>query len=102
MFNSLKKEYSRLEKVVQEDAYNQKIPSYAPAEDVLMVISLITNEDYTQNDMRIKQATHTALTQDNVEIGDIIGDQYEVTFVNTAGRENLVFLKEMESNGIFC
>lgn len=102
MFNNMRKQYSRLEKVIEPDGYNQDVPHYKVAEDVTMFISLITKDDYNQNDMRIKQASHTALTQDNVDIGDIIGDHFEVTYVNKVGRENLVYLKEMESNGIFC
>lgn len=101
MLNSQMKTYSRVIRVDEDDEYNQKVPTYKVAGNVQMVISLITKEDYTQNNLKIKQASHTAITFDDVNVGDIIGDQYEVEYVNKVGRENLVYLKENEGNGIF-
>ena len=102
MFNNMRKQYSRLEKVIEPDGYNQDVPHYKVAEDVTMFISLITKDDYNQNDLRIKQASHIGITFDDISIGDIIADHFEATYVNKMGRDNLVYLKEMESNGIFC
>lgn len=101
MFNNQKKSYSRSAVSYTDDTYNQKTPSYSTAADVNMFISLLANTDYISNDLRIKQATHIATTFDDVAIGDIIGNAFEVTFVDKSHRENLVYLKERQSNGIF-
>ena len=97
MFNSLTQTYSRKIPSKTTDAYGQEIITYTKTADVNMFISLIAHNDYLQNNMMIKQATHTAVTFDSVAAGDLIDDKYEVTYVNQAGPENLVYLKEIEN-----
>lgn len=100
MFNSLMKWYSRKQKTVEKDDFNQQVVTYTPEEDTQMFISLLNQNDYLQNNVRIKQASHTGITWDNdIQVGDIIGDRYTVTYINNEAFPNLVYLKEMESNG---
>lgn len=94
MFNSQKRKYSRKAVVYTKDTYNQDIPSYIPQPDVEMFISLRDNNLLVQNDMRIQQSTHIALTTGSVNIGDIIADKYEVTYINDMGRELIVFMRD--------
>lgn len=102
MFNSEKRRYSRKVTVLTKDAYNQDIPKYLDQPDIEMFVSLIEQDQLVQNDMRIQQSTHIGLTHDAVLTGDIIGDRYEVTYVNNAGRESVVFMRDRESNGSNC
>lgn len=100
MFNSQKRRCSRKAVVYKKDAYNQDIPEYLPQPDVEMFISLRDNTLTEQNDMRIQQSTHIALTTDGVNIGDIISDTYEVTYVNDMGRELIVFMRDRNNADI--
>ena len=101
MFNSKKKFYSRESKVVYKNAYNEKIEEYVPAADVLMFISLSNESVIQSNDMRIQQCSHIGLTSYVLNVGDRIDGKYEVQFINNAGREKIVFMKEIENDGNF-
>lgn len=103
MFNSLKKLYSRQEPVREKDAYNQDIDSYREADSTEMYISLLTQDNLNQNDMRIIQSTHIGLSfDDSVNVGDLIDDKYIVTYANREGREKIYYMKDRESDGSFC
>lgn len=101
MFNSKKQRYTRQMKTTTTNRYNETVEGYTAAADVNMFISLSNESVMKSNDMRIQQCSHIGLTSDNVLVGDLIDDKYEVQFVNKAGRENIVFMKEYENNGSF-
>lgn len=101
MFNSKMKTYSLHKKATTTNKYNEE--TNLPLEFVAnidMFISLSSQEIYSVADMRIGQSSHIGLTKyDGLKKGMIIGKQYEVLFVNGAGSEKIVFLKELENNG---
>jgi len=103
MFNSKKKSYTRKVRIDIDTSndFNEPIEEYATAANVNMFISLSNEITFSSQDMRIQQCSHIGLTLDEVLVGDIIGEKYEVQFVNKAGRENIVFMKEIESDGCF-
>lgn len=101
MFNSKKQSCQRKVKSITENDYGEKIETYAPAANVLMFISLSNEITYNNADMRIQQCSHIGITKDNLTLGDIIDDKYEVLFINNAGREKIIYLKERENNGSF-
>ena len=101
MFNSKKQKYPRKTRVVTKNEYNESIEGYAAAADVNMFISLSNEITMSSQDMRIQQCSHIGLTEDEVLVGDLIDDKYEVSFINNAGREKIVFMKEIENNGSF-
>lgn len=102
MFNSLYETYTRHTPTVTTDAYGQDIPTYIKGNDVEMFISTLTHNENIQNDMRIKNCTHIGLTFDNsLAPKDIIDEKYEVTFINIAKRENIVYLEEKENAGTY-
>lgn len=102
MFNSKKKSYTRKTvTVLTNNDYGEKIEAYTTASNIFMFISLSNEITQSSQDMRIQQCSHIGLTQDTVTIGDLIDDKYEVTFINNAGREKIVYLKERENNGSF-
>lgn len=102
MFNSKKRIYTRQSKIQSTNQYNEKIEGYTAATDVLMYISLSNESLLKSNDMRIQQCSHIGLTKDTVLVGDLIDDgKLEVQFINSAGKEKIVFMKEIENNGSF-
>lgn len=101
MFNSKKRAYTRKVKSITTNAYNETIEGYAAAADVYMFISLSNESVLQSNDMRIQQCSHIGLTKDTVAVGDLIDDKYEIQFINNAGKEKIVFMKEIENNGSF-
>lgn len=101
MFNSKKRTYTRKVKSITTNSYNETIEAYTAAADVNMFISLSNESVLQSNDMRIQQCSHIGLTKDTVAIGDVIDDKYEITFINNAGKEKIVFMKEIENNGSF-
>ena len=101
MFNSKKKTYTRKVKSITTNSYNETIEGYAAAAEIQMFISLSNESVLQSNDMRIQQCSHIGLTTDTVTIGDLIDDKYEVQFINNAGREKIVYMKEIENNGSF-
>ena len=101
MFNSKKKTYSRKVRTTYTNPYNETIEEYAAAADIYMFISLSNESVLQSNDMRIQQCSHIGLTTDTVSVGDLIDDKYEIQFINNAGREKIVFMKEIENNGRF-
>ena len=102
MFNSMYKWYSRKSPTVEKDKYNQNIITYAPNDDVEMFISLLTHYDNTSSNLKIKDCTHLALTNDeSVEVDDIIDGNLRVEFMNKAGRDIMVYLKEVDNDGTY-
>ena len=101
MFNSKKQIYSRKTKIITSNIYNEQIETYTPTENILMFISLSNESVMESNDMRIQQCSHIGLTNDYLQVGDLIDDKYEVLFINKAGREDIVFMKERENDGSF-
>ena len=101
MFNSKKQSYSRKIRSITTNEYNEQIESYTTADNIKMFISLSTESETNSNDMRIQECTHVGLTKDIVTKGDLIADKYKVTFVNGAGAENIVYMREIENNGCF-
>lgn len=101
MFNSKKKSYSRKIRTKTSNEYNEPIEVYAAAANIRMFISLSNEITMSSQDMRIQQCSHIGLTEDEVLVGDLIDDKYEVSFINNAGREKIVFMKEIENNGRF-
>lgn len=101
MFNSKKEKYPRKTRVVTKNEYNESIETYAAAADVNMFISLSNESVMKSNDMRIQQCSHIGLADNEVLVGDVIDDKYEVQFINDAGRETIVFMKEIENDGTF-
>lgn len=102
MFNCKKKSYTRKTLSVSTDnPYNEPVESYTTASNIIMFISLSNEITMSNQDMRIQQCSHIGLTHDEVEVGDEIGGKYLVQFVNNAGREKIVYLKEIESDGSF-
>ena len=101
MFNSKKRTYTRQVRTITTNAYNEKIEGYAAAANIHMFISLSNESVLQSNDMRIQQCSHIGLTKDTVAIGDLIDDKYEIKFINNAGKEKIVFMKEIENNGSF-
>lgn len=101
MFNSKKQKYPRKSKVVTKNEYNESIEGYAAAANVNMFISLSNESVMQSNDMRIQQCSHIGLTKNEVLVGDLIDDKYEVQFINNAGKEKIVFMKEIENDGNF-
>ena len=85
----------------KKQTYNETIESYAAAADIHMFISLSNESVLKSNDMRIQQCSHIGLTHDTVSVGDVIDDKFEVQFINNAGKEKIVFMKEIENNGSF-
>ena len=102
MFNSKKQVYSRKTPTTAVNDYGEKITTFASSGTTLMFISLSNEEMLQSNDMRIQQCSHIGLTKDTLTVGEIIDDKYEVQFINGAGRENIIYMKEIESNGSFC
>lgn len=101
MFNSKKKVCTRKTKTETTNQYNEKVEGYTPAASVLMFISLSNESMLKSNDMRIQQCSHIGLTTDTVLVGDLINDKLEVQFINNAGKEKIVFMKEIGNNGSF-
>lgn len=101
MFNSKKQSYQRKTRTITENDYGEKVETYANAPNTFMFISLSNEITYNNADMRIQQCSHIGITNDVLTIGDIIDDKYEVLFINNAGREKIVYLKERENNGSF-
>lgn len=101
MFEAKKKTYSRQSLVKTTNMYGEDIESYTAAADIHMFLSLSNESVLQSNDMRIQQCSHIGLTKDAIEVGDLIDEKYEVQFVNNAGREKIVFMKEIENNGTF-
>ena len=103
MFNSKKKSYTRKVRIDIDTSndFNEPIEEYAAAANINMFISLSNEITLSSQDMRIQQCSHIGLTNDVILAGDIIDDKYEVQFVNKAGREKIVYMKELENNGSF-
>ena len=103
MFNSKAKFYSRKIKSVNTDEYGEPIVTYTAASPthIKMFISLSNEITTSSQDMRIQQCSHIGLTKATVTVGDLIDDKYEVQFINNAGREKIVYMKEIESDGSF-
>lgn len=102
MFNSKKKKYDLYVLSSTTNAYGETVESWAKAKSQITMFISLSNEITTQSaDMRIQQCTHIGLTNDSLNIGDRVANKYEVQFINKAGRENIVFMKEIESDGNF-
>lgn len=103
MFNSKYKYYTRKIKTISTDAYGEEIETYTIASPnrIRMFISLSNESVLQSNDMRIQQCSHIGLTQARITVGDLIDDKYEVQFINNAGREKIVYMKEIENDGTF-
>lgn len=102
MFNSKKKSYTRKTRTISTiNDYREPTETYTATTNILMFISLSNEITTSSQDMRIQQCSHIGLTKDEVTIGDEIGGKYIVQFINNAGREKIVYLKEIESNGSF-
>ena len=102
MFERRKKTYTRKTKSVStSNTYNEPIETYTAATSVRMFISLSNEMTMVNQDMRIQQCSHIGLTRSEIGEGDLIDDKYLVQFINKAGREKIVFMKEIENNGSF-
>lgn len=101
MFNSKKQTYTVKRLSTTTNDYGEQLESYSQAANILMFISLSNEITQSSQDMRIQQCSHIGLTQDSVSLGDVIDDKYTVEFINNAGREKIVYLKEFENNGSF-
>lgn len=78
------------------DEYNQKIPSPIFYKAVAMLIGVMQHNQYTSNDTRLLEVTHTAITEDRtIQKGMVIDDKYIVEFANNQGKQSLLYLKEM-------
>ena len=101
MFNSKKKSCTRKTRTITTNDYGESVETYSTAANILMFISLSNEITYNNADMRIQQCSHIGITNDTLTVGDIIDNKYEVLFINNAGREKIVYLKERENNGSF-
>lgn len=100
MFNK-KQKYTREVMVETKNDYGEEVVSYVPASNIEMFISLQSHNEVITNDVGVTQCTHVGITSDTVTIGDRINGKWEVIFINKAGREDIVYMKEINSNGIF-
>ena len=101
MFNSKKRSYDVYELIETENDYGESVKDWESSYVVSMFISLSNQMTTQSNDMRIQQCSHIGLTNDSLNIGDRVDNKYEVQFINRAGRENIVYMQEIESNGYF-
>lgn len=97
MFQSKKKKYDIYQMQETEDEYGQTILTPVFFKTVEMFISLAQFNAYTANDFRLQEVTHTAITNDRqLKKGMLIEKKYRIEFVNDAGPDVLLYLKEVE------
>lgn len=102
MYEALKKNYSHKKLTITTDDYGEEVKSYIVQGSVSMFISLSNEAVVQSSGFDLTQCSHVGLTNSTaLSKGDIVADKYEVQFVNQAGAENIIMMKEVESNGCF-
>ena len=99
MFNRQRKTYTVYKPQITVDSYNQEKVEYEEENTVSLSLSLNGRANYSGNDMSILQCEYVGVTNDNLEVGDLLDMKYEVRFIQEGRRENYIFLKEYENHG---
>ena len=102
MYEALKKNYSHKKLTITTDDYGEEVKSYIVQGSVSMFISLSNEAVVQSSGFDLTQCSHVGLTNSTaLSKGDIVADKYEAQFVNQPGAENIIMMKEVESNGCF-
>lgn len=100
MFESKKQKLTLKTYTATADEYGQKVKTLDSTGYINIFISLASKYQTDTNDMRIQQCTHIGISYDTCSVGQIIDDKYEIQFINALTREKIIYLKEIESDGI--
>lgn len=102
MYETLKKDYSHKKLTTTTDDYGDETKTYTSQGSISMFISLSNEAVVQSSGFDLTQCSHVGLTNSTaLSKGDLVADKYEVQFINGVGAENIVFMKEVESNGYF-
>ncbi len=94
MFNTQRKVYTIYKPHKVTDSYKQEIVTYEEAGTAQVFISLNTHATLDSNSMYVTQCEYTGVTSSPlVEVGDRIGDTYEVAYITEGRRERYLFLR---------
>ena len=98
MFNGRMTQHSVMKPVIAVDEYGNKVVRYyEPYADISAFIAMATHNQYSANAMQLQNITHTALTSARgLAKGMRIDDRYTVEFVNEAGHQTVLYLKELD------
>lgn len=100
MFNSKKKDYKIYTFEVKTNAYGEQIKTKKFLKNCSMFISFNAYQNTTSNDIRLKDCAYTAITDDfALDVGMVIEDRWQIVHINSDGKENLLYLKEVVTNG---
>ena len=100
MFNSKKRDYKVYTFEVKTNAYGEQIKTKKFLKTSSMFISFNDYQRMTSNDVRLKECTYTAITNDfALDVGMVIEDRWQIIHINSDGKENLLYLKEVVTNG---
>lgn len=97
MFNGRMTQHSVMKPVITVNEYGDKVISYVSCADISAFIAMATYNQYSANATQLQNITHTALTSARgLAKGMRIDDRYTVEFVNEAGRQTVLYLKELD------
>ena len=100
MFNSKKKNYKVYTFEIKTNAYGEQIRTKKFLKTSSMFISFNAYQRMTSNDIRLKECTYTAIKDDfALDVGMLIEDRWQIMHINSDGKENLLYLKEVVVNG---
>lgn len=96
MFNSQKKPFDVFKCTYQKNDYNEEISTFVFYKRVEMFISLLQHNQFTANNVILMKCNYIALTDDKtLEKGMVIDNRYTIEFINSFGREIILYLKEV-------
>ena len=102
MYEALMKNNCNNKLTMINNDYGEDVKNYITQSSVSMFISLSNEAVVQSSGFDLTQCSHVGLTNSTaLSKGDIVADKYEVQFINQAGAENIVIMKEIESNGCF-
>lgn len=81
--------------------FNEKIINYASAASVDMFITFSMNNPYLANDIIITECNYIGVTNSSTLVkGMLIDERYKVEFIRPNSSQYIVYMKEIENNGI--
>ena len=99
MFNAMKQPYQVFDFVETKNEYNETILEKKPYKVCDIFISYNSYQNSNSNDIRLQNVTYTGITEDRtLKKGMMIEDRWSIEYINPAGNECILYLKEVVDN----
>lgn len=95
MFNSKTKKYNVYTFTETKNDYNELVKAPVLFKTIEMFVAVAEFSPYMNNSLKLQEVTHIGITRDKLEKGMRVGENLFIEFIKEAGRDYLVYLKEI-------